>query len=363
MSQATETRQRVRGWKTASIRHVVFYSVVLLLAFPSSSTFATWYGEGVESGADIMMMDLRWPWWPSGTYYANWNSGVKPQGGISFYAGFLGTLADGPGYRPNPDETLQDAFRPGHVWSFWGGDKEGNPVRFVDVAPNLCFKNAYGGEGCNASLHSEPWDFIQCKRWYTMLARMWQPTDPRADHAYIGRWIKDVENNRWHLIGIARLPVRAETFSGNSGFIETLSHVNVVRPLDRRFGYFRKDGQWHKSDLVSINKKLYVVLNVLPEGNTVDDDEPNRKHAEFQAHYTTKRPLGLREVWEPRARQLTGSPRVSGTAFLATDLPSSSSAILEDQLPEVDVEQHVAAVTTGLDGSTPRLGPLIGDGK
>ena len=267
MSQATETRQRVRGWKTASIRHVVFYSVVLLLAFPSSSTFATWYGEGVESGADIMMMDLRWPWWPSGTYYANWNSGVKPQGGISFYAGFLGTLADGPGYRPNPDETLQDAFRPGHVWSFWGGDKEGNPVRFVDVAPNLCFKNAYGGEGCNASLHSEPWDFIQCKRWYTMLARMWQPTDPRADHAYIGRWIKDVENNRWHLIGIARLPVRAETFSGNSGFIETLSHVNVVRPLDRRFGYFRKDGQWHKSDLVSINKKLYVVLNVLPEGD------------------------------------------------------------------------------------------------
>jgi len=169
---------------------------------PCSAARATWYGEGVESGADIMMMDLRWPWWPSGTYYANWNSGIKPQGGISFYAGFLGGLPDGPGCMPNPDEKLQDAFRPGSVWSFWGGDKDGNPVRFVDVAPNLCFKNAYGGEGCNASLHSEAWDFIQCKRWYTMVGRLWQPTDPKANHSFIGRWIKDVENNRWHLIGI-----------------------------------------------------------------------------------------------------------------------------------------------------------------
>jgi hypothetical protein len=62
-----------------------------------------------------MMMDLRWPWWPSGTYYANWNSGIKPQGGISFYAGFTSFLADGPGGTPNPDERLQDAFRPGSV--------------------------------------------------------------------------------------------------------------------------------------------------------------------------------------------------------------------------------------------------------
>jgi hypothetical protein len=213
------------------------------------------------------MMDLRWPWWPSGSYYANWNMGVVPQGSISFYAGFLGGVPDGPGCTPNPDEKVQDAYRPGSVWSFWGGDKDGNPVRFVDVAPNLCFKNAYGGEGCNASLHSEPWDFIRHMRWYTMLARLWQPTDPKANHSFIGRWIKDVENGRWHLIGIARLPVRAEAFSGNSGFIETLSDVKVVRPLDRRFGYFRKDGQWRKSDIITIGKTQYVVLNVVPEGD------------------------------------------------------------------------------------------------
>jgi len=100
-----------------------------------------------------------------------------------------------------------------------------------------------------------------------MLARVWQPTDPKAQHSFIGRWVKDVENNRWHLIGIARLPVRAESFTGNSGFIETLSDVKVVRPLDRRFGYFRKDGAWRKSDVITINKTQYVVLNVIPEGD------------------------------------------------------------------------------------------------
>ena len=245
---------------------MLLVAVLIVVAIPATLQ-ATWYGEGVEDGSDIMMMDLRWPWWPSGTYYANWNTSIKPQGGISFYAGFLGGVPDGPGCMPNPDEKLQDAYRPGSVWSFWGGDKDGNPVRFVDVAPNVCFKNAYGGEGCNASLHSENWDFIQCKRWYTMLARLWQPTDPKANHSYIGRWIKDVENNRWHLIGIARLPVRAESFTGNSGFIETLSDVKVVRPLDRRLGHFRKDGQWRKSDVITINKTQYVVLNVIPEGD------------------------------------------------------------------------------------------------
>ena len=54
---------------------------------------ATWYSENVENGADLIMMDLRWPWWPSGTYYANWNSGFNPKpNNITFYAGFVLSL-------------------------------------------------------------------------------------------------------------------------------------------------------------------------------------------------------------------------------------------------------------------------------
>ena len=129
---------------------------------------ATWYQEKVANGSDIIMMDLRWPWWPSGTYYANWNTSFNPRpNNGSFYAGFLGSVPDGPGFTPNPDEKLQAAFRPGSVWSFWGSGGDGTPVRFTDVAPNLYIKNDYGGEGCSGTLGADPWPFVTCKQWYT----------------------------------------------------------------------------------------------------------------------------------------------------------------------------------------------------
>ncbi|MCP5520488.1 MAG: hypothetical protein H7A46_02925 [Verrucomicrobiales bacterium] len=35
------------------------------------------------------MMDLRWPWWPSDTYYASWNIRFNPgPNNVSFYGGF-----------------------------------------------------------------------------------------------------------------------------------------------------------------------------------------------------------------------------------------------------------------------------------
>ncbi len=228
---------------------------------------ATWYSENIENGADIIMMDLRWPWWPSGTYFANWNTSFNPKpNNITFYAGFLGTLPDGPGATPNPDEKLQDAFRPGSVWTFWGGDKDGTPVRFTDVAPNLYIKNTYGGEGSSGTVGAMPWPFVQQKRWYTMLGRVWKTDET---HGYVARWIKDHADGKWHHIGTARLPIPATSFTGNSGFIEPLSNEKAVRSLHRRFGYFRKDGQWKKSDSISIDKTQFVVVNVLPE----DDHE------------------------------------------------------------------------------------------
>ncbi len=243
----------------------------LLLLTTCSLAHATWYSENVQDGADIIMMDLRWPWWPSGTYYANWNSSFNPKpNNITFYAGFVASLSDGPDSHPNPNEQLQSSFRPGSVWTFWGADKDGAPVRFTDVAPNLFIKNNYGGEGSSGTVGSEVWPFVKCKRWYTMLSRVWQPVgNADGKTAYIGRWIKDHADGHWHLIGIARLPIAATSFSGNSGFIESLSGEKVVRPLDRRFGYFRKDGHWLKSDAIAIDKTQYVVVNTVAE----DDHE------------------------------------------------------------------------------------------
>ena len=146
-------------------RKLILPFVALILMMSNSVVRATWYSENVESGADIVMMDLRWPWWPSGTYYANWNSSFNPKpNNISFYAGFVAYVPDGPGFLPNPDAKIQESFRPGSVWTFWGSDKDGTPVRFTDVAPNLFIKNDYGGEGSSGTMGGEVWPFVQCQR-------------------------------------------------------------------------------------------------------------------------------------------------------------------------------------------------------
>jgi hypothetical protein len=175
--------------KTASttVRHWPVLLVALSLLSSRPAARATWYSENVENGADIVMMDLRWPWWPSSTYFANWNCGFNPKpNNISFYAGFVAYVPDGAGSRPNPDERIQASFRPGSVWTFWGADQDGTPVRFIDVAPNLFIKNDYGGEGSSGTMGGEVWPFVQRQRWYTMLGRVWQPAGGDG-HAFVGR--------------------------------------------------------------------------------------------------------------------------------------------------------------------------------
>lgn len=297
----------------------------LIVLTHSSLVGATWYSENVESGADIVMMDLRWPWWPSGTYYANWNSSFNPKpNNISFYAGFVSYVPDGPGFLPNPDEKIQESFHPGSVWTFWGSDKDGTPVRFTDVAPNLFIKNDYGGEGSSGTVGAEVWPFVQCRRWYTMLGRVWRPLGTEdASHACVGRWIKDRADGRWHLIGIARLPIPATSFAGNSGFIETLSNEKVVRPLHRRLGYFRKDGRWLKSDTIAIDKTEYVVVNTIAE-----------EDHEYAAIEYSNRPDLL-------PRQLSGKPLAGDKKHVFT--------VKQPDVPVLDkpAAANVRAETTG----------------
>ena len=309
--------------KTSRRNWVSWFTTLALLS--CGSLGATWYSENIENGADIIMMDLRWPWWPSGTYYANWNSGFNPKpNNLSFYAGFVASVPDGAGFLPNPDEKLQEAFRPGSVWTFWGSDKDGTPVRFTDVAPNLFIKNDYGGEGSSGTMGAEGWPFVKCQRWYTMLARVWQPVgDTNASHAFVGRWIKDQADGRWHLIGVARLPIPAVSFTGNSGFIEPLSNEKAVRSLHRRLGYFRKDGRWLKSDTIAIDKTQYVVVNTIAEGDH-----------EYAALEYAQRPDLL-------PQRLAGQP-------LAGD-QKQSFKVRQADLPVLDLPAvtHVTAETTG----------------
>ena len=253
----------------------LFTTILLAFTLPAVSSKATWYGENVEPGADIMMMDLRWPWWAESTYSANWNIASLPAG-ITAYGGFAGSVATiGTDHRPNLNDEIQDSFRPGSVWSFWGSNANGEPVR-VEAASQHTYAYQYIGEGASGALFGT-WPVIKRNRWYTMMMRVWRPLGNNEKNiSYMGRWVKDVDEGRWYLYGIMRLPVAAEAFTGNAGFLEDFGNeCRSARSIHRRLGYYRKDNQWRKSDTVTIDVqkgltlKNHWVVNKLDQGQTL----------------------------------------------------------------------------------------------
>ncbi len=276
-------------------RVIVAITVSIATALPAP---ATWYGENVEDGADIMMMDLRWPWWPESTYFACWNFGTRPQY-VSGYGGFTGTLETiGPRHLPNDDPAAQDAFRPGSVWSFWGKNEQGEPVH-VEATSRFNYPRQYVGEGASGALGGI-WPVIRRGRWYTMLLRVWEPIGvDKPGHSFIGRWVKDVETGRWYLYGVMRLPIEATSFRGNAGFLEDFGHAGrSVRSLHRRLGYYRKDGRWRKSDTVTFkvppergDRNTYWVVNKLEEGTVLAMELSS--NAALLPRQLTGRPLAL----------------------------------------------------------------------
>ncbi|MCH1440891.1 MAG: hypothetical protein L7W43_14605, partial [Rubripirellula sp.] len=73
-----------------------------------------------------------------------------------------------------------------------------------------------------------------------------------------------------------RLPVAAEAFTGNAGFLEDFGNeCRSARSIHRRLGYYRKDNQWRKSDTVTIDVqkgltlKNHWVVNKLDNGQTL----------------------------------------------------------------------------------------------
>lgn len=305
--------------------------LVILSSFVLMPAHATWYGENVEKGSDIMMMDVRWPWWPESTYFANWNFGTNPTG-IGGYGGFTGGVKSlDPDHRPNLDPDVQAAFRPGSVWSFWGSNKDGEPVR-VAASSEFTYPRQYIGEGASGSLGGPVWPFIKQDRWYTMMMRVWEPVGvENPQYSYIGRWVKDVENKQWHLYGIMMLPVPATSFTGNAGFLEDFGNGGrSVRSMHRRLGYCRKDLQWLESDTVSYDVPpkrgeldTYWIVNILPDGDH-----------ELLAMELSSNPALL-------PQKLTGKPLELGKKH--------SFTVKQPALPTLDrpAVEHITAASTG----------------
>lgn len=250
-------------------------ATLALWSATSTQVHATWYGENVENGSDIMMMDVSWPFWAESTYSAIWNFGTNPSG-LGGYGGFAkGIPSIDPNHLPNYDPVVQAAFRPGSVWSFWGSNKDGEPVRVV-ASSEYTYPRQYVNEGASGALGADAWPFMRNGQWYTMMLRVWEPVDvPNPQYSYVGRWIKDIKAGQWHLYGIVRLPVPATSFNGNNGFLEDVGNSGrSVRSLYRRLGYCRKDGQWRSSGTTTYNVDPkngrydnYWVVQIKPEGD------------------------------------------------------------------------------------------------
>lgn len=253
----------------------VMLGIAFLLVFQTSLQ-AVWYGEhgeerdGIEG--EIIMMDVRWPYWPEPTYFAVWNAGFE---GFPFYGGYAASVAPDPETGlPNRDLYVQERYRPQSVWSFWGANKEtGEPVRIV-ASSERTYPYQYIGEGASGSCYGPSWP-VRAGVWHTMLMRAWNVPDPDDEYSYLGRWRRDGTTGRWEFYGIAKIPLRSKYLKGNMGFIEgTSPNVNAIRTIHRGAGFHRRDGVWHKTNRITIdmppanNEGSYQVAAGLIENGT-----------------------------------------------------------------------------------------------
>ncbi len=218
------------------------FSFILGLCF-SIPALGSWYQDHVEDGADIIMVDLLYPYWPESTYFACWNLNMYPNGGY-FYAGVAANVGD---------NTDLATYRPSTVWSFWP-DKayENRQVRNTYMNP-VVYARQYVGEGASGSAGGRDVPWIKTKQWYTMFIRTWG-ADEQNKEAFVGSWMKDQTNNEWHHLATFRIPYAATGFKGNGGFLEDFGHAGRKhRELWRSKGFYRLNGAWKKCDTVSID--------------------------------------------------------------------------------------------------------------
>lgn len=217
--------------------------LLLLCAGMFLPASACWYGDKVEDGADMVMIDLLYPYWAESTYFACWNMNMYPQGGY-FYAGVAGTT---------PPEGEEERYRPSTVWSFWPADSyEGRQVRNVYTDPEV-YAQQYIGEGASGNAGGRNVSWLKPKQWYTSCIKTWG-ADGNNKECFTGWWIKDKAANTWHHLATFKVPVAATGFTGNGGFLEDFGNAGrKQRELWRGQGFYRHNGAWKKCDTVEID--------------------------------------------------------------------------------------------------------------
>lgn len=233
---------------------------ILLLA---SAASATWYYPNVERGSDIVMGDVRWPYWPNATYFALWNMSTVPEGG-PFYGG---VAPYGPGKAGSPDE--QAAYRPQLVWSFWGDPSYGGDRARPIYTDDPFYGGSMSGEGATAGVCGY-FPYLRPNRWFRMVMRAWPSRSAPESLGYVGWWIQDREMGTWRLVGVVSLPCAVTGFGGNACFVEDCGAGSTAdRVIERRLGYHRLNGEWRKTDSIWVDGAVPATRFSLTEGGGV----------------------------------------------------------------------------------------------
>ncbi|MFW6107183.1 MAG: PA14 domain-containing protein [bacterium] len=246
-------------------RCALLLSVVTGMAslWPMPHIGATGWKPNVRKGSDIVMKDHRWPAWDQGTYYCFWYMSFVPRHPRlgSFYGGIA---VSGP------------KKAPGMFMTYWG------EVSNVHEGP-LFYSHGYGAEGASGGAHGDAL-FLRPGAWYRFVMRVFPPATHSDDHAFVGWWVKDLDKNEWHTHSVVRVPARATGFAGNSGFVEALGPASVHRAFERRLGYCRLHGAWHKADTVSTGGAKFFKLiedDTVLRYDRAEPDSPHNKPGRF----------------------------------------------------------------------------------
>ncbi len=217
---------------------MILAAISIVMLVPSNA-LATGINPNVAEGSDIVMKDMRWPFWDQGTYFCYWYVSFVPK--LKVTPTFYGGLA-----------TKGAEQLPGMFHSFWGN------ITNIHEGKEF-YRHGYGAEGAKGGVNGRP-SFLKPNIWYRNVLRIFPPAEGADKKTYVGWWVKDVDNNIWYTHSLVSLDIHATGVSGNGGFVESLAPESVHRAFERRLGYCRLNGKWLKSDTIPTNSPQFFKL-------------------------------------------------------------------------------------------------------
>ncbi len=213
---------------------LVLLTAVGLFSTPARANYQNF--PDVKSGSDIVVQELRWPYWNGGFYNTWTDSGFTSSDGVggSFYSGVPLPAAGTPG-----------PAKAGINYSFW---TLSNPLHPTDTISSkysspTTFPKQTIAEG---TILEDPgqWYFWQTNTWYRVVFRAWQPADGTPHLGYAGEWIRDSASGIWYHIATAQTPFALTGITGWGGFQEDASGSTQPQRTDYRRLYYHYNGAW-----------------------------------------------------------------------------------------------------------------------